>query len=144
MILKEDNANIINDSKNFVKSLSTIQKPSANSFYSETDSAKKTSSCFDKSKPTMNNIFLTIPSESHIAKVADVSESYSYGVKSLKSNELDNLMKDIDVWGVNIFLIDELTEHRPLTAVAYTIFKVFILFYKYIYFFNIYLVKLLI
>jgi hypothetical protein len=33
-------------------------------------------------------------------------------------------MENIDIWGINIFLIDELTNHRPLTAVVFTIFKV--------------------
>lgn len=31
-------------------------------------------------------------------------------------------MQNIDNWGIDIFLIDELTHNRPLTAVAYTIF----------------------
>lgn len=123
--MKLDNPSLLNDSKKSVNSSSTIQKPSVHSIFNETDSVKKTTSSFDKSKTTMNKIFLTVPSESQIVvKVAEVSESYPYGVKCLKTNELDNLMKDIDMWGVNIFLIDELTEHRPLTAVAYTIFKV--------------------
>ncbi len=34
------------------------------------------------------------------------------------------VMNDIDKWGIDIFLIDELTLHRPLTAVVYTIFQV--------------------
>ncbi len=32
-------------------------------------------------------------------------------------------MNDIDLWGIDIFLIDELSNHRPLTTVAYSIFK---------------------
>ena len=32
-------------------------------------------------------------------------------------------MNNIDKWGIDIFLIDELTLHRPLTSVAYTIFQ---------------------
>jgi cAMP-specific phosphodiesterase 4 len=32
-------------------------------------------------------------------------------------------MCDIDLWGIDIFLIDELSNHRPLTTVAYNIFK---------------------
>ena len=38
--------------------------------------------------------------------------------------KLKQIMKDIDLWGIDIFLIDELTLHRPLTAVVYTIFQV--------------------
>ena len=33
-------------------------------------------------------------------------------------------MTDIDLWGKDIFLIDELAQRRPLTAVAFTFFKV--------------------
>lgn len=33
-------------------------------------------------------------------------------------------MKNIDVWGINIFLISELTNNRPLTVVVYNIFQV--------------------
>lgn len=72
----------------------------------------------------MSSIFLTRPSESQIPKLADISESYPFGVRTSKPDELDSLMKDLDIWGLNLFLMDELTEHRPLTAVAYTIFKV--------------------
>jgi hypothetical protein len=34
------------------------------------------------------------------------------------------IMCDIDLWGIDVFLIDELTLNRPLTAVVYTIFQV--------------------
>lgn len=76
----------------------------------------------------MNSIFLTRSLESQTAKVSEISESYPFGVKTSKPDELDNLMKDLDVWGLNLFLMDELTEHRPLTAVAYAIFKVSVQF----------------
>ena len=33
-------------------------------------------------------------------------------------------MKEINNWGIDIFLIDKLSNHRPLTAVAFTIFQV--------------------
>jgi len=38
-------------------------------------------------------------------------------------------MNNIDVWGIDIFRISELTNKRPLTAVTYTICKVSSLFY---------------
>jgi hypothetical protein len=33
-------------------------------------------------------------------------------------------MENIDVWGINIFQINDLTNNRPLTAVVFTIFQV--------------------
>ena len=33
-------------------------------------------------------------------------------------------MNDLDVWGIDVFLIDELTCNRPLTAVGFSIFEV--------------------
>ena len=73
----------------------------------------------------MNNIFLTRPTNICENKYEDqTSEMYPYGIKTSRKEELDDLMKDLDVWGLDLFLMDELTEHRPLTAVAYTIFKV--------------------
>jgi len=34
------------------------------------------------------------------------------------------MMGKIDCWGIDIFRLDEITKHRPLTAVAYTILQV--------------------
>ena len=47
-------------------------------------------------------------------------------------------MDNIDIWGINIFLLDELTNHKPLTAVVYTIFQVriFIFYFSTENFFN--------
>lgn len=36
----------------------------------------------------------------------------------------EKIMVDIDAWGIDIFLINELSFNRPLTAVAFTIFQV--------------------
>lgn len=50
-----------------------------------------------------------------------------YGIHTGDSNEqeLDKIMENIDLWGIDIFMIDELSHHRPLTSVAFTIFKVY-------------------
>ncbi|RNA28494.1 cAMP-specific 3 -5 -cyclic phosphodiesterase 4D isoform X4 [Brachionus plicatilis] len=122
---KPETSNLSNDSKKFAQNCSfTIQKPSVVSTICQVDLAKKPISSFiNESKSTMNSIFLTRSLESQTAKVSEISESYPFGVKTSKPDELDNLMKDLDVWGLNLFLMDELTEHRPLTAVAYAIFK---------------------
>jgi len=91
----------------------------------------------------MSNIFLMKPkSKAHdqsigLESVADLNESSSksgdnddeqddmpkYGVVTNKAAELDELMVDLDKWGIDVFLLDELTQHRPLTAVAYTVFQ---------------------
>lgn len=43
-------------------------------------------------------------------------------------------MENIDIWGINIFLLNDLTNNRPLTAVVYTIFQVIFKFLKYVLF----------
>jgi len=35
-------------------------------------------------------------------------------------------MSDIDNWGMDVFKLSSVTNGRPLTAVAYTLFQVFI------------------
>ena len=47
-----------------------------------------------------------------------------YGVSTNKLNELDAIMNNLDLWGIDVFLIDQLTTHSPLVAVTYTIFQV--------------------
>ena len=54
----------------------------------------------------------------------EVDSFLKYGVHTSKIEELDNLMSHLDIWGIDVFLIDQLTMHRPLTAVTYTIFQV--------------------
>jgi hypothetical protein len=47
-----------------------------------------------------------------------------YGVETTNYNELHAIMQKINTWGIEIFLLDELTMHHPLTAITYTIFQV--------------------
>lgn len=47
-----------------------------------------------------------------------------YGVETDKQKELHQIMLNIDSWGIDIFRVDDLATHRPLTAIAYTILKV--------------------
>ena len=47
-----------------------------------------------------------------------------YGVETDKRKELHQIMLSIDSWGIDIFRVDDLAAHRPLTAIAYTILKV--------------------
>jgi hypothetical protein len=49
---------------------------------------------------------------------------HTYGVDTNRFDELDRLMRTVDLWGIDVFLIDELTVNRPLTAVAYSVFHV--------------------
>ncbi|XP_077865102.1 3',5'-cyclic-AMP phosphodiesterase 4D-like [Saccoglossus kowalevskii] len=46
-----------------------------------------------------------------------------FGVEVRNEAETDKEMGNIDKWGLEVFKLDELTNHRPLTAVVYTIFK---------------------
>ncbi|XP_031777038.1 cAMP-specific 3',5'-cyclic phosphodiesterase isoform X2 [Nasonia vitripennis] len=46
-----------------------------------------------------------------------------YGVETPHEEELGKLLNDIDKWGIDIFRIGELSNHRPLTAIAYTAFR---------------------
>lgn len=47
-----------------------------------------------------------------------------YGVTTNKLDELDKIMNNLDLWGIDVFIIDQLTTHSPLVAVTYTIFQV--------------------
>jgi hypothetical protein len=47
-----------------------------------------------------------------------------YGVNTNNLDELDLIMSNLDVWGIDVFLIDQLTINSPLVAVTYTIFQV--------------------
>jgi len=47
-----------------------------------------------------------------------------YGVNTNNLDELDLIMSSLDVWGIDVFLIDQLTINSPLVAVTYTIFQV--------------------
>ncbi|XP_012288313.1 cAMP-specific 3',5'-cyclic phosphodiesterase isoform X3 [Orussus abietinus] len=46
-----------------------------------------------------------------------------HGVETPHEEELGKLLSDIDKWGVDIFRIGELSNNRPLTCVAYTVFQ---------------------
>ncbi|CAM1328153.1 dnc (predicted) [Pycnogonum litorale] len=46
-----------------------------------------------------------------------------YGVDTPTENELAELLEDIDRWGLDLFKIYDLSNHRPLTTVTYTIFQ---------------------
>ena len=57
-----------------------------------------------------------------------VDQLPKYGVKTNKLDELDKIMSELNIWGIDVFLIDQLTMNRPLTAVGYTVFQVGVLF----------------
>lgn len=46
----------------------------------------------------------------------------TYGVESPNETALAVHLSEIDVWGIDIFKISELSNHRPLTCIAYTVF----------------------
>ncbi|XP_022160358.1 cAMP-specific 3',5'-cyclic phosphodiesterase isoform X3 [Myzus persicae] len=46
-----------------------------------------------------------------------------FGVDTPKEEELGNTLAEIDKWGIDIFRIADLTNNRPLTAIAYTVFQ---------------------
>lgn len=45
-----------------------------------------------------------------------------HGVETPHEVEVGKMLEDIDRWGIDIFRIGELSNHRPLTCVAYTAF----------------------
>ncbi|EDW58015.1 3',5'-cyclic-AMP phosphodiesterase isoform X12 [Drosophila virilis] len=47
----------------------------------------------------------------------------TFGVETPNENELGTLLGELDMWGIEIFKIGELSCNRPLTCVAYTIFQ---------------------
>ncbi|KAL1464241.1 hypothetical protein WDU94_003907 [Cyamophila willieti] len=46
-----------------------------------------------------------------------------YGVETSFEDELGKMLSDIDGWGIDIFRISEMSNNRPLTAVAYAAFQ---------------------
>lgn len=55
----------------------------------------------------------------------------TFGVDTPNEQALGTLLGDIDVWGIDIFKISELSLYRPLTCVAYTVFQVSCLCYRF-------------
>lgn len=47
-----------------------------------------------------------------------------YGVEAVADKPLAQYMDQLDLWGVDVFKIDDFTLHRPLTAITYTLLKV--------------------
>ncbi|XP_055841922.1 cAMP-specific 3',5'-cyclic phosphodiesterase isoform X4 [Episyrphus balteatus] len=47
----------------------------------------------------------------------------TFGVETPHENALGTHLGDLDTWGIDIFRIGDLSVHRPLTCVAYTIFQ---------------------
>lgn len=48
----------------------------------------------------------------------------THGVETPHEQQLGELLVNIDSWGIDIFRIGDLSQTRPLTCVAYTIFQV--------------------
>ncbi|XP_050533055.1 cAMP-specific 3',5'-cyclic phosphodiesterase isoform X3 [Daktulosphaira vitifoliae] len=46
-----------------------------------------------------------------------------FGVDTMKEEELGSTLAEIDKWGIDIFRISDLSNNRPLTAIAYTVFQ---------------------
>lgn len=48
----------------------------------------------------------------------------TFGVETVHESVLATFLSEIDTWGIDIFKISELSLHRPLTCIAYTVFQV--------------------
>lgn len=53
-----------------------------------------------------------------------LEEMPTYGVESLNEEQLGSLMKQIDVWGLNIFEVHQCSQEHSLTVIMYRIFQV--------------------
>lgn len=56
----------------------------------------------------------------------------TFGVETVHEQALGTMLGDMDIWGIDIFKIGDLSMHRPLTCVAYTIFQVIYCIYFFI------------
>ena len=45
-----------------------------------------------------------------------------FGISCNKEEELESVFMEMDNWGMDIFRLDEITDHQPLTAIVYRIF----------------------
>ncbi|XP_076355145.1 3',5'-cyclic-AMP phosphodiesterase 4C-like isoform X3 [Tachypleus tridentatus] len=59
----------------------------------------------------------------HLCHTNSITKLPKYGVETRHEEVLGKLLKDIDKWGIDIFRITECSNHHPLTAVMYTIFR---------------------
>lgn len=48
----------------------------------------------------------------------------TYGLEVQKEKELDEVAKSVDWWGMDMFLVRELSNGHPLLTIFYTILKV--------------------
>ena len=71
-----------------------------------------------------NNLSTLTPVNSTQQQNNESQSMQQYGVETTNYNELHAIMQKINTWGIEVFLLDELTMHHPLTAVTYTIFQV--------------------
>jgi cAMP-specific phosphodiesterase 4 len=62
--------------------------------------------------------------EAALGHVCSIINAHSSSI-ILTTINLLQLLEDVDKWGIDIFRLEELTQHRPLTATAYSIFQVF-------------------
>ena len=53
-----------------------------------------------------------------------MSKLPTYGVDVERENELNDVAKGIDLWGMDMFLVRELSNGHPLLTIFYTILKV--------------------
>lgn len=72
---------------------------------------------------TKNNTKLVCNEVSGGHRNTKVVQVPKYGVETNLTTDLDNSMQEINNWGIDVFLIDKVSNHRPLTAVAFTIFQ---------------------
>ncbi|XP_063962586.1 3',5'-cyclic-AMP phosphodiesterase 4C-like isoform X2 [Lytechinus pictus] len=53
----------------------------------------------------------------------ELVKKFGVPVKKEKEEELDKELRLLDTWSISIFKIDEITNHRPLTAIIYRLFE---------------------
>lgn len=75
-----------------------------------------------------NNLAVLVPSTNQTHH--NEQQINTYGVETTNLAQLDAIMQNVNSWGIDVFLIDQLTLHHPLTAIAYTIFQVNIFFFQ--------------
>eukprot|EP00057_Strongylocentrotus_purpuratus_P022796 XP_011677270.1 PREDICTED: cAMP-specific 3',5'-cyclic phosphodiesterase 4C isoform X4 [Strongylocentrotus purpuratus] len=70
----------------------------------------------------VSNIIVTKPKHHNVIS-GDIIKKFGVPVKKEKEEELEKELRLLDTWSISIFKIDEITNHKPLTAIIYRLFE---------------------
>lgn len=90
------------------------------------------------SKQMVTSVISKIPGVRRLRHANSLPQGLpKYGIESDRPEELAKCMEQLDVWGLDLFKIGDLTKNHPMATVIYSIFQVFIqnfqVFFKFLF-----------